>query len=220
MLRWKFALTCSNESVRCLCFVIVAAIGTGLAPLVESSKPGPSDSIREGTFFLHWCFCKIEEACVIEGLFALTTTTVVSCTYLGNTFKACGALKIHLGLDITFQLIPEQLYYSLVYFHFEYAVTSWGSTSPYLLKQDSLHLVHIEKMIKKLYAQQLLYFDDIYKLQFAKMKHQCKHSYHQHLRNYLQSWAIYIHKILYKKRLENTYSIRKRLNLDKNLLIM
>jgi len=134
--------------------------------------------------------------------------------------KACGALsRLRHYLPINPLLT---VYYSLVFSHLQYAISSWGSASTYLLKTMKTIQNKIIRLItfsshrsnaEKLYAKlKILNLNDIYKLQIPKLMHQFKHGCLPSVFNYLFTKLDNIHTYNTRQKTSQEYIVpRKRL---------
>jgi len=134
--------------------------------------------------------------------------------------QACGAstrLRHYLPIN---SLIT--VYYSLVFSHLQYGISSWGSASTYLLKTIKTTQNIIIRLInfssyrsnaEKLYAQlKILNLNDIYKLQIAKLMHKFKHVRLPSVFNYLFTKLDNIHSYNTREKTSQEYILpRKRL---------
>ena len=122
--------------------------------------------------------------------------------------QACGALaRLRHYLPIN-SLIT--VYYSLVFSHLQYGISSWGSASKYFLKTIKTIQNKIIRLItfssyrsnaEKLYAQLKIFnLNDIYKLQIAKLMHKFKHGCLPSVFNYLFTWLDNIHSYNTKQK--------------------
>ena len=134
--------------------------------------------------------------------------------------QACGALtRLWHYLPIS-SLIT--VYYSLVFFHLQYGISSWGSASTYLLKTMKTIQNKIIRLItfssyrsnaEKLHAQfKILNLNDIYKFQIAKLMHKFKHDCLPSVFNYLFTKLDNIHSYNTRQKTSQEYIVpRKRL---------
>jgi len=134
--------------------------------------------------------------------------------------KACGALS-RLGHYLPINSLIT-VYYSLVFSHLQYAISTWGSASAYLLKTIKTIQNKVIKLItfssyrsnaEKLYAQlKLLNLNDFYKLQIAKLMHQFKHGCLPSVFNYLLTKLDNIYSYNTRQKTSQEYIVpRKRL---------
>jgi len=134
--------------------------------------------------------------------------------------QACGSLtRLRHYLPIN-SLIT--VYYCLVFSHLQYGISSWGSTSTYLLKAIKTIRNKIIRIItfssyrsnsEKLYAQlKILNLNDIYKLEIAKLMHNFKHDCLPSVFNYLFTKLDNIHSYNTRQKTSQEYIVsRKRL---------
>jgi len=133
--------------------------------------------------------------------------------------QACGAhtrLRHYLPIN---SLIT--VYYSLVFSHLQYGISSWGSASTYLLKTIKTIQNKFIRLIafssygsnaEKLYAQlKILNLNDIYKLQIAKLMHKFKHDCLPSVFNHLFTKLDNIHSYNTRQKTFQEYIVPRKI---------